>query len=64
MKQVQRRSSFLILALLLTYAGLTFAAPVAPFADKRDGSAAAQPQTEKPVDCKKNPKDPSCKKKQ
>lgn len=64
MKQVQKRSSFLILALLLAYAGLTFAAPVAPFTDKRDGSAAAQPESEKPVDCKKNPKDPSCKKKQ
>ena len=62
MKLVQKRSSLLILALLLAYAGLSFAAPVAPFLDKRDSTTAAQPQTDKPVDCKKTPKDPSCKK--
>ena len=64
MKLVQRRSSLLILALLLAYAGITFAAPVAPTPDKRDSTTAAQPQPDKPVDCRKTPKDPSCKKKQ
>lgn len=62
MKLVQKRSSLLILALLLAYAGLTSAAPVAPFSDKREGTTASQPQADKPVDCKKTPKDPSCKK--
>lgn len=63
MKLVQKRSSFLILALVLAYAGLAFAAPVNPMSDTRNGATAAQPQSDKPVDCTKNPKDPNCKKK-
>jgi len=48
----------------LAYAGIALAAPVAPFPGKSDSVAATQAQPEKPVDCKKTPKDPSCKKKQ
>jgi hypothetical protein len=62
MKLVQKRSYLLILAFLLAYAGMTFAAPVAPVSGKSD-SATAQAQPDKPVDCKKYPKDPSCQKK-
>lgn len=66
MKLVQKRSYLLILAFVLAYAGLAFAAPVAPMSGEPRSSAAAQPQPqpEKPVDCKKYPKDPSCKKTQ
>lgn len=66
MKLVQKRSCFLILSFLLAYAGLTFAAPVAPMSGEPRSSTAAQPQPEgdKPVDCKKYPKHPSCKKPQ
>lgn len=63
MKVVQRRSCLLMLACLLVYAGIALAAPVAPFAGKPGGTIAAQPQSDTPVDCKKYPKDPSCKKK-
>lgn len=64
MKLVQKRSCLLILAFVLAYAGLSFAAPVAPLSGELRSSAAAQPQpqADKPVDCKKYPKDPSCKK--
>lgn len=64
MEVVQKRSCLLILAFLLAYAGVTLAAPVAPFTDKQDRATATQAQTGKPVDCKKYPKDPSCKKQQ
>jgi len=66
MKLVQKRSCLLILSFLLAYAGLSFAAPVAPMSGEPRGSTAAQPQpqADKPVDCKKYPKDPSCKTKQ
>jgi hypothetical protein len=64
MKTVQKRSCLLMLAFLLAYAGIALAAPVAPFAGKSDSVTAPQAQPEKPVDCKKTPKDPSCKKKQ
>jgi len=63
MKAVQRRSCLLMFAFLLAYAGIALAAPVAPFPAKPDATAATQAQTDKPVDCKKNPQDPSCKKK-
>ena len=66
MKLVQKRSCLLILAFFLAYAGLTFAAPVAPMSGEPRSSTAAQPQpdADKPVDCKKYPKHPSCKKTQ
>jgi hypothetical protein len=66
MKLVQKRSYLLILALVLAYAGLSFAAPVAPMSGEPRSSTAAQPEpkADKPVDCKKYPKDPSCKKTQ
>jgi hypothetical protein len=64
MKLVQKRSCLLILSFLLAYAGLSFAAPVAPMSGEPRSSTAAQPQPDKPVDCKKYPKDPSCKKTQ
>ena len=66
MKLVQKRSILLILAFVLAYAGLSFAAPVAPMSGEPRSSTAAQPQpdTDKPVDCKKYPKHPSCKKPQ
>lgn len=63
MKLVQRRSYLLMLAFLLAYVGVAFAAPVEPFAGKTDGVTAVQAQTDKPVDCKKDPKNPSCKRK-
>ena len=63
MKVVQKRSCLLMLAFALAYAGMALAAPVAPFPGKSDSVAATQAQPEKPVDCKKTPKDPSCKKK-
>lgn len=63
MKVVQKRSCLLMLAFLLAYASTALAAPVTLGAGKADGAAASQAQTDKPVDCKKNPKDPSCKKK-
>ncbi|UCF75214.1 MAG: hypothetical protein JSU71_13385 [Betaproteobacteria bacterium] len=64
MKVVQKRSCLLMLAFALAYAGIALAAPVAPFPGKSDSVTATQAQPEKPVDCKKTPKDPSCKKKQ
>jgi len=65
MKLVQKRSCFLILSFLLAYAGLSFAAPVAPMSEPRSSTAAQpQPKADKPVDCKKYPKDPSCRKSQ
>jgi len=63
MKAVQKRSCLMMFAFLLAYAGITLAAPVAPFPAKGDGATATQAQTDKPVDCKKHPQDPSCKKK-
>jgi len=63
MKLVQKRSCLLMLAFLAAYAGLTLAAPIAPFPGKSDSATAAQAQPDKPVDCKKTPKDPSCKEK-
>jgi hypothetical protein len=64
MKLVQKRSCLLMLAFLVAYAGVAFAAPVAPFPGKSDSTTAAQAQPDdKPIDCKKYPKDPSCKKK-
>ncbi len=66
MKLVRKRSCFLILAFVLAYAGLSFAAPVAPMSGEPRSSTAAQPQpqADKPLDCKKYPKDPSCRKTQ
>jgi hypothetical protein len=53
-----------MLAFFLAYAGLTFAAPVAPVSGKSvSATAVAQAQPEKPVDCKKYPKHPDCQKK-
>lgn len=63
MRLVQKRSCLLMLAFLLAYAGVALAAPVAPFAAGSDGITAAQAQSDKPVDCKKDPKNPSCQKK-
>lgn len=63
MKAVQKRSCLLMFAFLLAYAGIGLAAPIAPFPSKQDGATAPQAQGDKPVDCKKNPQDPSCKKK-
>lgn len=63
MKLVKKRSYLLMLAFLVAYAGVAFAAPVAPLPGKSDSVTAAQAQPDKPVDCKKTPKDPSCKKK-
>jgi len=64
MKVVQKRSCLLMLAFVLAYAGIALAAPVAPLPGMPDGATPTQAQTDKPVDCKKTPKDPSCKKKQ
>ena len=64
MKLAQKRSYLLIPAFVLAYAGLSFAAPVAPLSGELRSSTAAQPypDADKPVDCKKDPKHPSCKK--
>ncbi|MDH3437538.1 MAG: hypothetical protein OEN48_11185 [Betaproteobacteria bacterium] len=53
-----------MLAFLVAYAGIALAAPVAPFPGIPDSATAAQANPDKPVDCKKYPKDPSCKEKE
>ena len=64
MKVVQKRSCLLMLAFALAYAGIALAAPIAPVSGKSDSVTVTKAQPAKPVDCKKTPKDPSCKKKQ
>jgi hypothetical protein len=64
MNLVRKCSSLLLLAFLAVYGGLVLAAPVVPHSGKSASATVAEAQPEKPVDCKKYPTHPDCKKTQ
>lgn len=63
MNLLQRCSSLLLFAFLTVYGGIALAAATPALPGKSTNATVTQAQPDTPVDCKKTPKDPRCKKK-
>jgi len=63
MNLLQKCSSLLLFAFLTAFGSIALAAPTPLVPSKSANATVTQAQPDTPVDCKKTPKDPRCKKK-
>jgi len=63
MTLLQKCSSLLLFAFLTAFGSIALAAPTPSMPGKSTNATVVQAQPDTPVDCKKTPKDPRCKKK-
>lgn len=61
MNLLRKCSSLLLFAFFGAYGVAALAAPTPSLPSKSDSATVVQAQPDKPVDCKKTPKDPRCK---